>query len=226
MADQKDPSNNRPLAGTDFLRIFLPPEIRLAQRQAMVQSSQSDDGVPSTCLGIYLVRLEPMTGDWFPAPAEGGSQIGDHVQGLLNEVIRDSDIPVRLSDQEHLAVLRDLDPEHTYVVSQRFLSSAADSDLLQAANLRTRVGYIIYPLSSQPNYPPSQWETLVELARKMSCHGEPSGRASGHGLLRGPNMSATGIAEIDLIPLAIRDPESLSKVGMLQIQKIHLMPSV
>jgi hypothetical protein len=226
MTENQDPSTDRPLAGMDFLRIFLPPEIRLAQRRAMVQSSQSTDGMPSSCLGLYLVRLEPMAGNWFPAPAEGGSQIGDHVQALLNEVIRDSDIPVRLSDQEHLAVLRDLDPEHTYVVSQRFLSSAADSDLLQAANLRTQVGYIIYPLSSQPNYPPSQWENLVDLARNMSCHGDPSGRACGHGLLRGPSPSATGIAEVDLIPLAIRDPDSLSKVGMLQIQKIHLMPSV
>lgn len=210
----------------EFLKVFLPPEIRLAQRQAMVQSSKSSNGLPDSCLGIYLVRLEPMTGNWFPAAAEGGSQIGDHVQGLLNDVIRDSDIPVRLSDQEHLAVLRDLDPEHTYVVSQRFLASAAESDLLQAANLRTRVGYIIYPLSSQPNFPPAQWETIIELARRMSRHGEPTGRVCGHGLLRGPNMDATGIAEIDLIPLAIRDPDALTKVGMLQIQKIHLMPNV
>ena len=61
--------------------------------------------------------------------------------------------PGAASDQEHLAVLRDLDPEHTYVVSQRFLAMAADSDLLLAANLRTRVGYVVYPLSSQPNFP-------------------------------------------------------------------------
>jgi hypothetical protein len=172
------------------------------------------------------VGLDPMDGDWFPPTTEGGSQIGDHVQELLAEVIRDSDIPVRLSDREHLAILRDLDPEHTYVVSQRFLSAANDSDLLVAANLRTRVGYLVYPLSTQPNFPPSEWETIVELARRMSLHGEPSGRASGHGLLRGPSMSESGIPEADLIPLTIREPESLVKAGLLQIQRIHLMPSI
>ena len=213
------------VADYDFLRIFMPREIRLAQRQAMLQSSKSSDGEPTSCLGIYLVRLEPIKGDWFPAPAEGGAQIGDHIQELLTEVIRDSDIPVRLSDQEHLAILRDLDPEQTYVVSQRFLTSASDSDLLQAANLRTRVGYIIYPLSSQPNHPPQQWEKIIDLARVMSQYGEPSGRASGNGLLRGPSMTEAGIPESDLVPLAIRDPEGLVKVGMLLIQKIHLVPS-
>ena len=226
MADGSQKRTHAPIADLDFLRIFLPYELRLAQRQAMVSGSKSVDGAPSSCLGLYLVRLEPMSGNWFPASAEGGSQIGDHIQDLLAEVVRDSDIPVRMSDQEHLAVLRDLDPNHTYAVSQRFLTSASDSDLLQAANLRTRVGYIIYPLSSQPNYPPSQWENIVELARRMSAHGEPSGRASGNGLLRGPNMSETGIPESDLIPLAIRDPEALVKPGLLQIQRIHLLSQV
>ncbi len=226
MADGSQKRTHAPVADLDFLRIFLPYELRLAQRQAMVSGSKSVDGAPSSCLGLYLVRLEPMSGDWFPASAEGGSQIGDHIQDLLAEVVRDSDIPVRMSDQEHLAVLRDLDPNHTYAVSQRFLTSASDSDLLQAANLRTRVGYIIYPLSSQPNYPPSQWENVVELARRMSAYGEPSGRASGNGLLRGPNMSETGIPESDLIPLAIRDPEALVKPGLLQIQRIHLLSQV
>jgi hypothetical protein len=214
------------VADYDFLRIFMPREVRLAQRQAMLQSSQSSGGDPSSCLGIYLVRLEPIEGDWFPASAEGGSQIGDHIQEILTEVIRDSDIPARLSNQEHLAILRDLDPEQTFVVGQRFLSSATKSDLLRAANLRARIGYIIYPLSSQPNHPPQQWEKLIELARVMSQYGESSGRASGNGLLRGPSMAEAGIPESDLIPLAIRDPDALAKVGMLQIQKIHLVPSI
>ena len=226
MADTGKQHRATPVADLEFLKIFLPYELRLAQRQAMVSGSKSDDGSPSSCLGLYLGRLEPVSGDWFPASAEGGAQIGDHIQDLLTEVLRDSDIPVRMSDQEHLAVLRDLDPQHTYAVSQRFLTSASDSDLLQAANLRTRVGYIIYPLSSQPNYPPSQWENIVELARRMSAYGEASGRASGNGLLRGPDMTETGIPESDLIPLAIRDPESLVKPGLLQIQRIQLLSRV
>ena len=192
----------------------------------MVSSSRSADGAPESCLGLYLVRLEPMSGDWFPSATEGGTQIGDHIQDLLTDVIRDSDIPVRMSDQEHLAILRDLDPQHTYAVSQRFLASAADSDLLHAANLRARVGYLIYPLSTQPNYPPSQWENIVELARRMSAYGQPTGRASGHGLLRGPDMTDTGIPESDIIPLALRDPDALVKPGLLQIQKIQLLSQV
>jgi len=167
-----------------------------------------------------------LSGDWFPATADGGAQISDHIQDMLFDVIRDSDIPVRMSDQEHLAILRDLDPQQTYAVSQRFLTSAFDSDLLHAANLRIRVGYVIYPLSSQPNYPTSQWENIVELARRMSALGEASGRASGNGLLRGPDMADSGIPESDLIPLAMRDPESLVKPGLLQIQRIQLLSNV
>ena len=226
MTEKRSTPQDPPVADLDFLRIFLPYELRLAQRQAMVSSSRSAEGLPSSCLGLYLVRLEPMTGDWFPASAEGGSQIGDHVQTLLSDVLRDSDIPIRMSDQEHLAILRDLDPEHTYVVSQRFLASAAESDLLHAANLRTRVGYVIYPLSTQPNYPTQKWENIIELARRKSDRGETEERAIGHGLLRGPSMTETGIPESDLVPLATRDPDALVKVGLLQIQKIHLMPNV
>jgi len=226
MSERRADLSSTPIADHEFLKIFLPYELRLAQRRAMVTSSRSADRSPGTCLGLYCVRLEPITGDWFPAPLEGGAQISGHIQTLLREVIRDSDIPIRLSDQEHLAVLRDLDPEHTYVVSQRFLAMAADSDLLLAANLRTRVGYVVYPLSSQPNFPAEQWETVVDLARKMSDRAQPSGRACGHGLLRGPAMAESGIPESDLIPLALRDPDSLVKVGLLQIQRIHLMPNV
>jgi hypothetical protein len=226
MSERRADQPNNPVAGPEFLKIFLPYELRLAQRRAMVTSSRSPDRSPGTCLGLYCVRLEPITGDWFPAPLEGGAQISAHIQTLLRDVIRDSDIPIRLSDQEHLAVLRDLDPEHTYVVSQRFLAMAADSDLLLAANLRTRVGYVVYPLSSQPNFPAEQWATVVDLARKMSDRAQPSGRACGHGLLRGPAMAESGIPESDLIPLALRDPDALVKVGLLQIQRIHLMPNV
>jgi len=226
MGGQENGLEPRPVADEDFLRIFLPPEIRLAQRQSMIQSSKSSDGAPHSCLGFYLVRLEPAEGQDFPAAAEGGAQIGNHIQNLLNKVIRDSDIPARLSDQEHLVILRDLDPNQTYVVSQRFLSSAADSEMLQAANLNTRVGYVIYPLSSQPNHPPQQWEKIIDLARTMSSHGDPTGRATGHGLLRGPDMTDAGVPESDLIPLAIRDPGALVNVGLVQILKINLMLTI
>jgi hypothetical protein len=226
MSERRADQTDIPVAGPEFLKIFLPYELRLAQRRAMVTSSRSPDHSPGACLGLYFVRLEPIMGNWFPAPLEGGAQVGDHVQTLLRDVIRDSDISVRLSDQEHLAVLRDIDPDHTYVVSQRFLTMATDSELLLAANLRTRVGYVVYPLSSQPNFPAEQWETVVDLARKMSDRAQPSGRACGHGLLRGPAMADSGIPESDLIPLALRNPDSLVKVGQLRIQRIHLVSNV
>ena len=224
MDENRDEMTEVPVADLDFLRVFLPYELRLAQRQAMVAGSQASDGLPGSCLGLYLVRLVPASGNLFPAPLEGGTQLGDHIRELLCEVLRDSDIPIRLSDQEHLAVLRDLDPQHAYVVAQRFLTSAANSDLLQAANLFTRVGYVIYPLSTQPNYPPEQWASIIELTRSMSDRGDPTGRASGHGLLRGPSIAEAGIPESDLVPLAMHDPDSLVKAGLLQIQRIHLLP--
>jgi hypothetical protein len=39
-------------------------------------------------------------------------------------------------------------------------------------------------------------------------------------------MEATGIPETDLIPLAFQDPESLVKAGILQIQRIHVLPGL
>jgi hypothetical protein len=60
----------------------------------------------------------------------------------------------------------------------------------------------------------------------MTSHGDPTGRATGHGLLRGPDMADTGVPESDLIPLAIHDPSALVKVGLVQILKINLMPAV
>jgi len=180
----------------------------------------------STFVGLYLVRLQAVTGDWFPSSVEGGHQIGIHVTQLLREAMRDSDIPFKLSDQEHLVVLRDIDPQHAYVVAQRFLTLAGRSDLLRAAGLRTRVGYVIYPLSTQPNFPVNQWETLIGLARTMSDRGNRSGPASGYGVLRGPQMETANIPETDLVPLAFQDSDSLVKAGLLQIQRIHLLPGI
>jgi hypothetical protein len=208
----------------DFLKVFLPYELRLAQRRAMMGHKDPRNAVPWTFMGLYLVRLQPVTGSWFPSSLEGGRQIGIHVTQLLREALRDSDIPFKLSDQEHLTILRDIDPQHAYVVAQRFLTMAGRSDLLRAAGLRTKVGYVIYPLSTQPNFPVDQWSQLVDLARIMGDRGDPSGPASGYGMLRGPQMETTGIPETDLIPLAFQDAESLVKAGVLQIQRIHLLP--
>lgn len=215
-----------PVPDLDFLKVFLPYELRLAQRRAMMGSKDPRSALPRTFMGLYLVRLKPVAGDWFPSSLEGGKQIGIHAGQLLREALRDSDIPFKLSDQEHLTILRDIDPQHAYVVAQRFLTMAGRSDLLRAAGLRTRVGYIIYPLSTQPNFPVDQWSRLIDLARFMSDRGDPSGPASGYGMLRGPQMDTANIPETDLVPLAFQDPDSLVKAGLLQIQRIHLLPGI
>ena len=223
-ADKK--IHDLPVPDLDFLQVFMPYEVRLAQRRAMLGNKDPRAALSSTFVGLYVVRLQPISGDWFPSSIEGGGQIGKHVTQLLREAVRDSDIPFKLSDREHLTILRDIDPQHAYVVAQRFLTSAGRSDLLHAAGLTTRVGYVIYPLSSQPNFPVNQWERLIDLARLMSDRGDPAGPASGYGLLRGPQMEAVGIPETDLVPLAFQDSESLVKAGVLQIQRIHLLPGI
>lgn len=213
-----------PVADASFLDVFMHYEISLAQRRAMVWASLEAADIPSAFIGLYLVRLETGDGAWFPESQEGGAQLSQHVIELLRGAIRDSDIPVRLSDQEHLVVLRDLDPEHAYVVAQRFLAAAGRSDLLRGANLRTRMGYLVYPLSTQPDYPPSKWADLVALARRLSGLNTETFSAAGRGLLRGEQMVATGIPETDLVPLAFQDLESLTRNGILQLQRINIVP--
>lgn len=224
MAADKE-RHDPPEPDEEFLRIFMPYELRLAQRRAMMGNKDPRFALSSTFVGLYLVRLQAVTGDWFPSSIEGGHQIGIHVTQLLSEAMRDSDIPFKLSDEEHLVILRDIDPQHAYVVAQRFLTMAGRSDLLRAAGLKTRVGYVIYPLSTQPNFPVENWEQLVDLARTMSDRGEKTGPASGYGVLRGPQMENANIPETDLVPLAFQDSDSLVKAGLLQIQRIHLLPA-
>ena len=217
-------NDDEPLAGPGFLEVFMPYELRLAQRRAMLWASLDTADIPSAFLGLYLVRLESGDGSWFPSSLEGGAQLGRHVRELLCAAIRDSDIPARLSDQEHLVVLRDLDPEHAYVVAQRFLAAAGGSELLRAAKVRTRMGYLVYPLSMQPNYPPERWQDLVELARRLSGLNTGLTAAAGRGLLRGEQLAATGIPETDLVPLAFQDLETLTRNGILQLQRINIIP--
>ncbi len=219
-------NHDLPLPDLDFLNVFMPYELRLAQRRAMMGNKDPRSALSSTFVGLYLVRLRSVSGDWFPSSIEGGQQIGIHVTQLLREAMRDSDIPFKLADNEHLVILRDIDPQHAYVVAQRFLTLAGRSDLLRAAGLRTRVGYVIYPLSTQPNFPVEEWEQLLGLARTMSDRGDPSGPASGYGVLRGPQMETANIPETDLVPLAFQDSDSLVKAGLLQIQRIHLLPGI
>jgi len=208
----------------DFLGKFMPYELRLAQRRAMVLGTDAAKGFPTAYVGFYVIRLEPLPDHVYPTAQDGAVNIGTHVSGLLQDVLRDSDIPARITDREHLAILRDVDPQHAYTVAQRLLTLASDSEVLADAKLRTCVGYVTYPLSLQPNFPVERWNMIYELARRMSRRGDDTSLACGYGLLRGPQMDEASIPESDLVPLAFQNPDTLVKAGILQIQRIQLLP--
>jgi len=221
-SERGDPS--LPEIDEAFFRIFVPYELRLAQRRTLEWGSLGSGHSAASYVGFYLVRLVAAEGDSAPARSGGGPEIARHVQVLLRSALRDSDLPGRLNDSEHLAVVRDLDPMQAYVVAQRFLSAAARSETLKAAGIWTRVGYVVYPLSAQANLPADRWTMLLDLARRISDRGG-SGPATGYGILRGPQDSGADVPETDLVPLAFEDADSLVKAGLLSLQRIHLLPS-
>jgi len=212
-----------PVVDTDFLGRFLPYELLLAQRRAMVWGTLAAENFPNAHVGLYLVRLETLPDHVYPTPQDGAQAIANHMSDLLRTVLRESDIPARISDREHVAIVRDVDPQHAFAVAQRLLQLASDSPLISGNHLRTCVGYLIYPLSLQPNYPVDRWNVLLELARRMSRRGDPGTPASGYGLLRGPHMEEASIPESDLVPLALQNPDTLVRAGILQIQRIQLL---
>jgi len=212
-----------PIVDIDFLNLFMPYELQLAQRRAMLWGSSAAESDSNAFIGMYLIRLEPLAEREGPDREQTAGELAAHVTALLRQVLRESDIPARLSDREFLAILRDMDPQNAYVVAQRFLTSAGDSTVLRQAGMRTRVGFIVYPLSPQPNFPVERWHTLLDLTRRMARRGKTNASACGFGLLRGHQMVETGIPEADLIPLAFQNLDSLVKAGILQVQRIQLL---
>jgi hypothetical protein len=208
----------------DFLKVFVPYELLLAQRRAMVWGSDMSKAIPNAFIGFYLVRLEPRPDSSSSENEVDRPQIDDHVTELLKKVLRDSDMPAKIGDLEFLAILRDVAPDHAYAVAQRFLASATSSHVLAESGLRTCVGYVVYPLSPQPNFPVDNWNILLELARRMSHRGDRKTAASGYGLLRGPQMEGANIPESDLVPLAYRNLQTLVQEEILQIQRIRMLP--
>lgn len=212
-----------PVVDNDFLDRFLPYELLLAQRRAMVWGTLAAEHLPNAHIGLYLVRLEPLPDHVFPTAHDGAEAVANHVSDLLRTVLRDSDIPAKVSEREHVAIVRDVDPPHAFTIAQRLLQLASESPLITGTHLRTCVGYIIYPLSLQPNFPVDRWSTLIELARRMSRRGNTGTWATGYGLLRGPHMEEASIPESDLVPLALQNLDSLVRAGILQIQRIQLL---
>ncbi len=208
----------------EFLRTFLPYEVRLAQRRAMTWDDTPVDDLPPDFIGLYVVRLQPLEDPPPPTFAADGLELAEHLDDILRNVLRDSDLTARVSPHECLAVARDVNPGHSFAVAQRLLARLGHSDVLRRARVGARIGYVVYPLTTQPNYPPSQWSLLADLARKVGARGGSSAVATGFGLMRGPHMAEANLPERDLVPLAFEDLDSLVKAGILRLQRIHLLP--
>ena len=214
-----------PRADLEFFRVFLPYELNLAQRRMLTWGADSEM-VSRLALGLVVIRLERETGEAPALSGDDAQRISSHLEEVLRTVLRESDVAGRLAEFEYLALLRDVDPDQAYVAAQRFLSAAGRSQELATSGLQARLGFIIYPLSTQANFPPGQWSTLLELARRLSLRGQQTGPATGLGLLRGPEMATTNIPETDLVPLLFHDPDSLVRAGVLSMQRIHIMPNL
>ena len=212
-----------PMGTPEFFEIFMPYEIRLAQRRAMTWGSTPDENLPPLFTGLYLVQ--PVYGGTtqFPMADEGGTELRRHVETIVRQGLRDSDVLGYLGEDELLAVVRDLDPHQSYVVAQRLLSACNRSDLLRAAGIAMRIGYVIYPLTSQPNYPPTQWPQLVRLAAEVGGRAPGTGGGTGFGLMRGPAAATTNLPETDVVDLAFEDLDSLVSAGLLTLQRLHLI---
>lgn len=211
-----------PLADAEFYEIFMPYEIRLTQRRAMTWGSTPDDQLPPLFTGLYLVQPVYAGTTAYPRAEEGGAELRRHVETLVRQGLRDSDVLGYLGNDELLAVVRDLDPHQSYVVAQRLLSACNRSDLLLAAGIGMRIGYLVYPLTSQPNYPPDQWIRLVQLAALVGGRAPNSKGGTGFGLMRGPATATTNLPETDLVDLAFEDLDSLVSAGLLTLQRLHL----
>ena len=210
-------------ADAAFFSVFLPYELRLTQRRAMVWSAGGQD-VPNQFLGLYVFSLVARAGGSLPTVDNGLEEVEAHVAGLIRASTRESDIPGRLGPLEYLVVARDLSATQSYVPAQRFLTSAVRSDLVRAAGLLPRVDYLVYPLSLKPNFPPTDWASLLELSRTVGRIDRPSEMAAGCGLMRGPTAEEVDIPETDLIMIALQDPKPLLQNGLLKVSRIHMMP--
>jgi len=212
-----------PLGNRAFFEVFMPYEIRLAQRRAMAWGSTPHESLPPLFTGFYLVQPMLRGAGGMPAKEDGGSELRRHIEQLVRRALRDSDILGRLQGHDLLAVVRDLDPSQSYLVAQRLLSAFNRSEHLQAAGVGVRIGYVVYPLTSQPNYPPDQWTELIRLAAQVAKRAPDASSGTGFGLMRGPSAISANIPETDLVNLAFEDTASLVEAGLLTLQRLHLI---
>ena len=53
-------ASRRPVVDLDFLQKFVPYELLLAQRRAMVLGTSRAKEFPNAYIGLYVIRLEPL----------------------------------------------------------------------------------------------------------------------------------------------------------------------
>ncbi|MCP4898212.1 MAG: GGDEF domain-containing protein [bacterium] len=209
----------------EFLEVFLPFEIQLAQRRALTWAQhRPNEAAQTPSIGLYLLKLFAQAST-FPSSEYGGDEIGDVVHETVQSTIRDSDVPSRLANDEHMVIARDVDPQLGHIVAQRVLTTVSRLPQIQRTGITARIGYLVYPLSPQPNFSPSRWPELVSLARQIGEVAEIGPAASGYGILRGPKAGETALPESDLIPLAFEDLDTLVSAGVLRTQRVHLLPT-
>lgn len=213
-----------PLADLRFFEVFLPREIKLMHYHSTPQPGEEGSGQQERFFGLVLIRLEPTE-----HVADAGDDLDmaskmRHLLRLLTSTIRYSDIPGQISPLELLAVIREIEPGRTSVIAQRLLSMASRSRPLTSESVNLRVGYLAYPLSTEPDLAPTEWTHLVDLTRRLSRQLGPELPQSsyGYGLIRGPEMGTPTIPEIDIVGIATTDLRSLIEAELLQLEPINL----
>ncbi len=206
------------LADEGFLEIFLPRELKLVQQHVQTRNEASDDSPRNQFLGLYLLRLQSDDSIEF----EVDPKVVRHLRRLITSAIRFTDIPGQLSSSEFLVVAREVELDRAFLIAQRLLALTSRSRVLEASGHQVRVGYIIYPLSIEPDLSPTEWPALLELARSMAHRAQDKDNHSGYGLIRGPEMGSPTIPEIDIISLATTDLSSLTRAELLNIRPINI----
>jgi len=213
-------SDTTPVADRRFFDIFMPREIKLMQHQV----SQATGSLPDRYLGLFLIRFEPVDVDAPSAQDLDVSAQTRHLMRLITSTIRYTDIPGQLNPYEFMAVIREIKPHRALMIAKRLLGMASRSRLLSVSSVALRLGYVVYPLSLEPDFSPTRWPQLLELTQRLSYLPEQSNKPElfGYGLVRGPGMGSPTIPEADLVNLAMTDLDSLTKAELLTLESIEL----
>jgi hypothetical protein len=215
-------SSDKSIADQSFFDFFLPRELKLLQQVSKSGGSRTASGA-ERFLGLYVVRLESPDGETLDQESSELATKSRHLLRLITSTIRYYDIPGQLAAGEYFLVIREIYPQRAGLIANRLLGMASRSRVLSSGSLSLRIGYVVYPLSIEPDLTPTEWPRLIELARKMSgpADHESANTVAGHGLLRGPEMGSPTIPEGDLLNLAMTDLSSMLQAKLLILEPVN-----